>query len=158
MTNTPEGSANRRNPPIGIDACHCSAMRKAARRISRMYDSYLRPTGLRATQFLILAALDEREGAVVHELAERLDIERTAMGKMVGFLERDGFVRIDPSPTDGRARTVELTADGRNLHDRAALLWSEAQRQFSELNGAENVSALDRSLAEMKVDEGAALS
>ena len=42
--------------------------------------------------------------APVNALAERLDIERTAMGKMVGFLERDGFVMIKPSPTDGRSR------------------------------------------------------
>jgi Winged helix DNA-binding domain len=53
--------------------------------------------------------LDELRGAPVNGLAERLDIERTAMGKMVGFLERDGFVRIEPSPTDGRSRIVELT-------------------------------------------------
>jgi len=34
---------------------------------------------------------------------------------MVGFLERDGFVRIQPSPTDGRSRIVELTPEGRDL-------------------------------------------
>jgi DNA-binding MarR family transcriptional regulator len=69
-----------------------------------------------------------------------------------------GFVRIEPSPTDARSRIVELTPEGRALHDRAALLWSEAQRQFSEQNGAENVGALRRRLTEMKVDDGAALS
>jgi DNA-binding MarR family transcriptional regulator len=143
------------NQPLGIDGCHCSAVRKAARQISRMYDAYLQPTGLRNTQFLILAALDELGSAAVSELAERLDLERTAMGKMVGFLERDGFVGIQPSPADGRSRIVELTAEGRRLHGEAALLWSEAQRRFGELNGAENVIALGRSLSEMKVDDRA---
>jgi DNA-binding MarR family transcriptional regulator len=78
----------------------------------------------------------------VNALAERLDIERTAMGKMVGFLERDGFVTIKPSPTDGRSRLVELTKEGRRLHERAAPLWQEAQREFEQLNGADNVLAL----------------
>jgi DNA-binding MarR family transcriptional regulator len=146
------------NPPTGIDQCHCFAVRKAARRISRMYDAYLQPTGLRVTQFLLLAALDELRSVSVNGLAERLDIERTAMGKMVGFLERDGFVRIQSSPTDGRSRIVELTPEGRALHDSAALLWSEAQRQFGKQNGAENVGALRRRLTEMKVDDRAALS
>jgi DNA-binding MarR family transcriptional regulator len=146
------------NLPMGIDECHCFAVRKAARRISRMYDAYLQPTGLRVTQFLLLAALDELRSVSVNGLAERLDIERTAMGKMVGFLERDGFVRIQPSPTDGRSRIVELTPEGRDLHDRGALLWSRAQRQFGERNGAENVDALRRGLTEMKVEDGAALS
>jgi DNA-binding MarR family transcriptional regulator len=144
--------------PVGIDQCNCFAVRKAARRISRMYDAYLQPTGLRVTQFLLLAALGELRSAPVNGLAERLDIERTAMGKMVGFLERDGFVRIEPSPTDGRSRIAKLTPEGRALHHRAALLWGEAQRQFSERNGADNAGALRRRLTEMKVDEGATLS
>lgn len=58
-------------------------MRKASRRISRLYDSHLEPVGLHITQFLTLVALDEAVGTTVNALAKRLDIERTAMGKMV---------------------------------------------------------------------------
>jgi DNA-binding MarR family transcriptional regulator len=89
---------------------------------------------------------DEVGSAPVNALAERLDIERTAMGKMVGFLERDGFVTIKPSPTDGRSRLVELTNEGRRLHDKAAPLWSEAQRKFEELNGVKNAAELRKRL------------
>ena len=61
--------------------------------ISRFYDDVLQPTGLRVTQFLILAALAKVESASVNELAERLDLERTAMGKTLGPLDRDGLIR-----------------------------------------------------------------
>lgn len=134
----------------GIDRCNCFAMRKAARQITRFYDACLEPAGIRITQFLLLTTLHEEEAAAVNTLAERLDIERTAMGKMVGFLERDGLVTIRPSPTDGRSRVVALTAEGKALHDRAVPLWREAQRRFGEQNGAANVSALRRNLREMK--------
>lgn len=144
--------------PTGIDQCHCFAVRKAARQISRLYDAYLEPTGLRVTQFLILASLNEQRSAAVNSLAERLDIERTAMGKMVGLLDRDGYVRIQPSPTDGRSRIVELTPQGKALHKRAAPLWRAAQSRFSELNGMENVGALRRSLARIRVDGDAGQS
>jgi DNA-binding MarR family transcriptional regulator len=137
--------------PLGIDQCNCFAMRKANRRISRFYDAHLEPAGLRITQFLTLAALNEAGSAPVNALAERLDIERTAMGKMVGFLERDGLVRIQPSPTDRRSRVIELTEAGRLLHDEAAPLWHEAQRQFAQLNGADNVAALRGALSRMVV-------
>jgi DNA-binding MarR family transcriptional regulator len=130
------------NQPLGIDQCNCFAARKASRQISRLYDTYLEPTGIRITQFLTLAALGEVGSATVNALAERLDIERTAMGKMVGFLERDGFVTIKPSSTDRRSRLIELTDEGRSLHDRASPLWQQAQQKFEELNGVENVSAL----------------
>ena len=126
-------------------------MRKANRQISRFYDAHLEPAGLRITQFLTLAALNEVGSAAVNPLAERLDIERTAMGKMVGFLERDGLVRIQPSPTDGRSRVIDLTEAGRRLHDEAAPLWNEAQRQFAQLNGADNVAALRGALSSMVV-------
>ena len=141
--------------PLGIDQCNCFAMRKANRQVSRFYDAHLEPVGLRITQFLTLAALNEVGIAAVNALAERLDIERTAMGKMVGFLERDGLVRIQPSPTDGRSRLIELTEAGRRLHDEAAPLWREAQRQFVELNGAENVTALRQGLRGIVVGESA---
>jgi DNA-binding MarR family transcriptional regulator len=135
--------------PLGIDQCNCFAMRKAARRISRFYDAFLEPTGLRITQFLTLAALSELGGAAVNVLAERLDIERTAMGKIAGFLERDGLVKIKPSPSDGRSRIIELTEDGRRLHEKAVPLWQEAQRQFEQLNGTEKTAALRQGVTQM---------
>jgi DNA-binding MarR family transcriptional regulator len=143
------------NELIGIDQCNCFALRKAARQISRLYDAHLEPAGLRVTQFLILASLNALRSAAVNELAERLDIERTAMGKTLGPLERDGVIRIQPSPTDGRSRIVELTPAGRDLYKRAAPLWRAAQRQFTHLNGAEKVGALRHSLSEMKTDDEA---
>ena len=139
--------------PLGIDQCNCFAMRKANRQISRFYDAHLEPVGLRITQFLTLAALNELGSAGVNALAEQLDIERTAMGKMAGFLERDGLARIRPSPTDGRSRLIELTDAGRRLHDKAAPLWQQAQREFERLNGAKNVAALRGALRDMVVGD-----
>ncbi len=139
--------------PLEIDECNCFTVRKANRRITRFYDAHLEPAGLRITQFLTLAALNEVGSAAINALAERLDIERTAMGKMVGFLERDGLVKIQPSPTDGRSRLIELTEAGRRLHDEAAPLWHEAQRHFAELNGTGNVTALRGALKSLVVGE-----
>jgi DNA-binding MarR family transcriptional regulator len=141
------------NQSLGIDQCDCFAMRKAARRITRFYDAHLEPSRLRITQFLTLAALNELGSAVVGVLAEQLDIERTAMGKMVEFLERDGLVTIEPSPTDGRSRLIELTEKGGRLHKKALPLWRKAQRKFEQLNGVENVTALRQGLAKMTVGD-----
>src|ERR1700741_819822 len=139
--------------PLRIDQCNCNALRKASRQITRFYERQLEPTGLRITQFLTLAALNEVGSAAINALAERLDIERTAMGKMIGFLERDGLIRLRPSPTDGRSRLIELTDKGRRVHVQASPLWREAQRQFEQLNGAENVTELRKGLARMVVGD-----
>jgi DNA-binding MarR family transcriptional regulator len=144
--------------PLRIDACNCNAVRRASRQISRFYDAHLEPTGLRITQFLILATLNEAGSAAVNALAERLDVERTAMGKMLGFLERDGLLKIRPSPTDGRSRLVELSEKGRRLHDQASPLWREAQRQFAQLNGAQQVTELRQGLRKIVVGDVATTS
>jgi len=51
--------ANRRTPVKGnkepIGQCSCTALRKATRRVSQLYDAALEPCGLRTTQRAILA-------------------------------------------------------------------------------------------------------
>lgn len=150
MTTDLQATANQ---PLGIDQCNCFAMRKAARQVTRFYDAHLEAVGLRITQFLTLATLNELGSVAVNSLAERLDIERTAMGKMVGFLERDNLVTITPSATDARSRLIQLTEQGRRLHRKAAPLWREAQRQFEQLNGTRKAVALRQGLAQMKLGE-----
>lgn len=144
--------------PLGIDQCNCFALRKAARQVTRFYDAHLEPAGLQVTQFLTLAALREVGGVAVHALAGRLDIERTAMGKMAGFLERDGLITIRPAPTDGRSRLIEPTEEGRRIHAKASPLWRQAQREFEQLNGADKVAALRQGLAELVVGDMATRS
>ena len=112
------------------------------------YQAVFPPLGL-----LTLAALNEAGSAAVNALAERLDVERTAMGKMAGFLERDGLIRIRRSPTDGRSRLIELTDKGRHRLAEALPLWREAQRQFEQLNGAKNVTELRQRLQKMVVGD-----
>ncbi|WP_338523824.1 MarR family transcriptional regulator [Pseudomonas batumici] len=146
------------NQPLGIAQCNCSAIRKASRQISRFYDAHLEPSGLRITQYLTLAALYELGSAAINTLAERLDIERTAMGKMAGFLEREGLISIRPSPSDGRSRLVALTEEGMSLFKRAAPLWEEAQREFEQLNGTETVTSLRQDLARVKVGDRVGIS
>ena len=141
-----------------VEQCNCFAVRKAARRISRLYDDLLQPTGLRITQFLILAVLAEAGSATINGLGERLDLERTAMGKTLGPLERDGLVRILPSQTDGRARVVTLTREGRRAFLEGRPLWREAQQRLATLNGEKWIDALRSDLTNMKVgdDDGRA--
>ena len=44
------------------------------------------------------------------ELAARARLSKQTMTTMVRLLERDGLVRREPDPTDGRATRVYLTA------------------------------------------------
>ncbi len=54
--------------------CHCLAARQQARVITRLFEEKLRPHGLRATQFSVLAALALKGPTRVTELAETLGL------------------------------------------------------------------------------------
>ncbi len=139
-----------------VEDCSCFTIRRAARQAARLYDAHLQPTGLRITQFLILAVLAEVKTADINALSERLDIERTATGKMVSVLVRDGLVQADPAPGDARTRLVELTMEGSRLFIKAVPLWQAAQRQMEALNGKQRVTALRAELTGLAMRNAAA--
>ena len=54
-------------------------------------------------------------GTRLTELAARADMTHQSMSELVATLERRGWVQRTPDPTDGRARLVRLTPEGRRL-------------------------------------------
>jgi DNA-binding MarR family transcriptional regulator len=93
--------------------CLCLASRRAARRITRAFDRELRPHGMRATQFTVLAMLSLRGAMTIGELAEALGAERTTLTRNLALIENASWVRIQPGETDARARVVTITDHGR---------------------------------------------
>jgi DNA-binding MarR family transcriptional regulator len=108
-------------------------LRKAARGISRRYEEALRPVGLKAGQFSILAALlDARDGLPIGRVAEILGMDRTTLNRNLRPLERRGVVESFPDPDDRRSRKLRITEAGRQLMDEAIPLWRQAQAESFE--------------------------
>jgi DNA-binding MarR family transcriptional regulator len=128
------GTMTEASRVLAIDQCYCTSLRKASRRISQFYDGVLMPTGLRATQFAILATLDESPSIAINELAVRLDLDRTTTGKNLRPLQREGLIAVVQSKRDGRSRTVSMTPAGVARFREATPLWARAQEQFEEHN------------------------
>lgn len=115
--------------PVNLSACracHCLAARRHARAITRLFEGRLRPHGLRATQFSVLAALALKGPTPVTELAQTLGLERTTLTRIGALLERNGWVSTARSD-DARARPLRLTAAGRRKLEGAFPAWKEAQ-------------------------------
>lgn len=106
--------------------CVCFTLRKAARAVTQMYDEALRPTGLRATQFSVLAALADAGGATMTELADALVMDRTTLTRNLKPLIERRLVET-VRDADRRRRPVAVTATGRAALRRALPLWRKAQ-------------------------------
>ncbi|MGA9947175.1 MAG: MarR family winged helix-turn-helix transcriptional regulator, partial [Xanthobacteraceae bacterium] len=74
------------NTPAG---CNCLALRQAARHVTQIYDQVLAPSGLRATQYSILARLQRKGPMTNNALAAELVMDRTTLGRNILPLERD---------------------------------------------------------------------
>ncbi|HEY3754669.1 MAG TPA: MarR family transcriptional regulator [Opitutaceae bacterium] len=76
--------------------------------------------GISCGRFYVLMQLWDKEHNVPisrtpAELAEVSGVTRATMTGLVDTLERDGFVRRDPAPTDRRMMSVRVTEKGQEL-------------------------------------------
>jgi DNA-binding MarR family transcriptional regulator len=117
---------------IEIGRCNCSALRKASRRLSQLYDAALAPSGLRVTQFGVLVEIERRGKTppTIRELAEALVMDHSTIGQNLRPLERAGLVTLEADARDGRRRRVKLTREGRSRLEAARPLWREVQARF----------------------------
>jgi DNA-binding MarR family transcriptional regulator len=138
--------ATSANPAL-IDQtpCNCLALRQAARHISQIYDRHLAQSGLRSSQYSILSKLGRLGPLPIGKLAHTMVMERTALGRALGPLERDGLVAIGVGP-DARTRSVSLMPKGEATLKAAALRWRQAQKEFEAAFGADAARALRSSL------------
>ena len=116
--------------------CVCATLRKATRSVTQFFDNTLRPSGLRSTQFHILAEVRGAGEATVTELTKLLVMDQTTLTRSLALLERDGLLRTVPKP-DGRLKSVRLTAKGNRALASAFPLWSAAQEQMVSAIGVE---------------------
>lgn len=79
---------------------------RAARLLRQRMNTAVAKLGLTAQQAAVLLALSDLDDPTPSTLADALGIDRPTMTGLVRRLERDGWVRQSPHPTDGRARRI----------------------------------------------------
>jgi DNA-binding MarR family transcriptional regulator/GNAT superfamily N-acetyltransferase len=88
--------------------------RSVTQRIGALQDEYLargRPLGASRVLWEVDGGTDLRA------LRARLDLDSGYLSRLVGLLERDGLVVVEPSAGDKRVRTLRLTEAGRAERD-----------------------------------------
>src|SRR6266850_773914 len=121
------GVKARRGPAGGrASPCVCATLRMVSRAVTQLYDEILRPSGLRVTQFSVLATIARRGEANLRQLEHMLGIDQTTLTRSLDVLERDGVLERASHP-DARIRAMKLTSKGRRALEAARPLWARAQ-------------------------------
>jgi DNA-binding MarR family transcriptional regulator len=122
-------------PPAG--RCNGTAIRRAMRRVSQIYDEALAPCGLRSTQKSVLDSIARAGRPTMGELAASLVLDRSALAHNIKPLEREGLVEVVAAEHDKRTRLVALTEAGRAKLAQSVPLWEKAQHRFERVFGEE---------------------
>lgn len=110
----------------GLTPCVCNTLRMVSRAVTQLYDEILRPSGLRVTQFSILAAIGRMGEANLRRLEDALAIDQTTLTRSLSLLERDRLVQRVSHP-DRRVKAIGLTSKGERALAVARPLWAQAQ-------------------------------
>jgi DNA-binding MarR family transcriptional regulator len=111
-----EGMATGHDIPMGLRAAYLAMHRQTSSALARHE--------VTADQFVLLSLLSERDGITQQDLVRRASSDANTVRAMLVRLEERGLVGRSPHRTDGRARSVTLTAKGRRTF---AKLWRESE-------------------------------
>jgi DNA-binding MarR family transcriptional regulator len=142
-----------RGAALNPEDCNCFAMRSAARHVTQFYDHVLAPTGLRTTQFSILAKLKRLGPLTINGLAKVMVMDRTTLGRNILPLERERLITIGPGTSDRRAKVLRLTSTGEKRLQPARSAWSKAQADFEGAFGPERALHLRSLLSAVVASE-----
>lgn len=126
------------------ETCILQQIRSAARRVTQVYEQALKPVDLTASQFTTMVAIARQEGVTLTVLAERVEMDRTTMPRVLAPLQRRKLVESRTSDTDSRSKALYLSTEGKTVLDEAQLLWKVAQRSaIKQLGTSDRNTVLD---------------
>lgn len=123
-------------------ACLATRVRQLSRIITRLYDDAMRPLGITASQYTLLAQLASRDGITAVEIGHELDIEKSTLSRNLKRLLALGLIIMDP-PAGRRGRGLHLTGKGQAVLKDAYPVWQAAQSRSVAVMGADARAKLD---------------
>jgi MarR family 2-MHQ and catechol resistance regulon transcriptional repressor len=118
---------------------------KSYRVLSLLAERSIANTGLCLTDFAVLEALLHKGPLTISEIQAKVRLASGSMTAAIDRLEKLRLVVRKGSPTDRRARVVELTLEGKQLaascfqrhaEDREALMSALSEREMEQLYGS----------------------
>jgi DNA-binding MarR family transcriptional regulator len=124
---------------------------KATQRWNELLHERFRATGwgeVRPSYGSILVPLFDEDGLRMGELARRARLSKQTMTTMVRLLEREGLVRRERDPDDGRAFCVLLTAKARRFEPVAERTLTELAELSQQRLGERRLESVKHALKE----------
>jgi len=121
--------------------CTNLKLRQASRLVTRHYEAYVAPTGLKNTQYSLLSYVVKLGPIRAGDLAAAMQLDASTLTRNLQPLVLQGWVQVTTGE-DARSRIVEATDAGRALRQHAQRAWKQAQMALNARLGEARVAAL----------------
>ena len=126
--------------------CICTTLRSASRRMIAFYDETIAPVGVNIAQFSLLRNINRMAPVSLTDLGQRVELDRSTVGRNAKVLERMGLVEIRPGK-DQREATLTVSEAGQAVLREGAPLWDGVQAGIESRLGTDGAEQLRRLLA-----------
>jgi DNA-binding MarR family transcriptional regulator len=130
---------------------------RTARLMAQMYSRRLQRHGVALAQWAILLFLYAKDGQTQRELSRVVAIEPPTVARTIDRMVRDGLVRREPHPHDGRATRIRLTPRALALREELAtesMAGNEFAARVLRAEELETLKTLLRRVIDGLTDEG----
>lgn len=86
------------------------------------------------------------DGLRIGTIAQLAGVSKQAVSQQVAYLERYGYVTVEPDPADQRAKVVHLTERGWGTRDVCSPLFGDIEERWERRYGPDEVRRLRASL------------
>lgn len=131
------------NDAVKPQGCTNLKLRELSRVVTRHYDAYVAPTGLKNSQYSLLSHVVLLGPMRPGELAARMKLDASTLTRNLQPLIAAGWVEQGPGD-DARSRSVVATEAGRAKRAEAQRAWKQAQLALNARLGNQRVLALHR--------------
>jgi len=109
----------KKNMAYDIDESYGWLMATAAQHLRQRLNKKFFDAGLDVTseQWVVMVSLWNEDGLSQQALANLISRSKVAVFKLIGGLEKKGFVKRTPDPNDGRSNRIFLTLQGKEIKE-----------------------------------------
>ena len=136
--------------------CTNLKLRQLSRAVTRHYDAYIAPLGLKNTQYSLLSHVVLLGPVKPSTLAAKMRLDASTLTRNLQPLIAQGWIVQGPGD-DARSRLVEATDEGRAKRAEGQRAWKQAQLALNARLGNERVVALhaliDDCMAQLDVED-----
>lgn len=120
-----------------ISICHCTNMRQISRKVTNIYDEFLKLSNLNVTQYSLISNLKRVQPIKMNDFSKVVKLDRTTLVRNLKPLINLSLIEIK-SIDKSKAQLLELSQKGIELQNEGYKYWQKAQEYIEQtINHAE---------------------